>query len=206
MIHRIIKVSRYLLEWLDSIKDIIVCGTVLTKYAAPVAEGSTCTLSTPYRVLDELFSDASFSEKDSFVDVGCGRGRVLAYLINKKFPGKMTGVELNDDIATFASNWASKYSNIAIISGDAFALDYNNYSVIYMGQPFEPDLFYRFIEYLEKNLHHSVRLFYWVEQYSGGFLDNRKGWSLSKRDELIYSKGFFCCITPQRYSVWEYIP
>lgn len=206
IVNRAICLSRLAVNFRDSFIDKRICGVSLTKYAKSVNKGSTGSQSTPYLVLEDVFKGAEFKPSDSFIDVGCGRGRVLAYMVREKYPCKINGVELNQDVASFAQNWAKKYSQVNVICADAFSVDYNNYSIIYMGRPFEPELFYKFINYLESNLTHPVKLYYWVEQQSGPYLDGRKGWRRLKRKRLFWRKGYFIANTPQRYSIWTFTP
>lgn len=203
---RIVCLSRWAVNFRDSFVDKRICGVSLNKYTESVRKGSTGSQSTPYIVLQEIFKDVKFQPSDSFIDVGCGRGRVLAYMVRKKFPGKISGIELNEEVACFARDWARKYDNVNVISGDAFSLDYNSFSIIYMGRPFEPELFHRFIGHLETTLSHPVSLYYWVEQESGNYLDGRKGWKRLTRKRLFWRKGYFIANSPQRYSVWKFTP
>lgn len=55
--------------------------------------------ATPYEGLERLFSVYNLNEKDSFVDFGCGRGRV-SFFVHDRFNVPVRGVEANDK--TFA--------------------------------------------------------------------------------------------------------
>ncbi|MBR6385365.1 MAG: class I SAM-dependent methyltransferase [Ruminococcus sp.] len=208
-IRKFIRISREIVYFTDGIKDIKICGCSLVKYVPSLyrkSMGATGSQSTSYRILDEIFRGASFSENDNFIDVGCGKGRILAYMVGKghKFP--LNGVELNEDVAKYAQNWAARYNNINIINGSAFDLDYNKYTVLFMGRPFEPEMFYQFIDKLENELVHPIKLYYWVDQQSGDYLNDRKGWTMLKREKIFTKKGFFLAQVPQRYSIWTYDP
>ena len=192
----------------DLIWDMRICGTSLAKYVETEHRedmGATGSQSTRYWTLDEVFGEMP-SDTDSFIDVGCGKGRVLAYMIKRGFKGKITGVELNETVAEYAGSWSKKYDNITVIAGDAFALDYNDYTVLFMCRPFEPEFFAKFLEKLESELTHRIRLYYWVDQQSGYMLKDRPGWTMKKR-RIIYAKYFApLARTPQGYSVWDYNP
>ena len=193
----------------DGRKDKKTCGCSLVKYVPSLyreSMGATGSQSTCYWILDRIFKDSSFSESDTFIDVGCGKGRILAYMVYKGYPCSVTGVELNNDVAEFANKWAQKYDNVNIISGSAFDLDYNDYNVLFMGRPFEPEMFYKFIDKLEAELKHPIKLYYWVDQQSGNYLNDRKGWSMHKREKVFFLRGFFVAHCPQRYSIWTYMP
>lgn len=193
----------------DWFKDMKICGCSLVKYVPSLYRetmGATGSESTCYWALDRIFKEQSLDANDAFIDVGCGKGRVLAYLQNKKYPCSLTGIEYNKDVAAYAQKWAARYENINIIQGDAFALDYNAYTVLFLARPFETEAFQRFAAYIEKNLTHKIRFIYWFDIQSGGFLENRNGWKMIKREQFIKSHGLYMYRCPQRYTVWEYTP
>lgn len=138
--------------------------------------GATGSQSTGYWALDKIFEGEVFSEDDDFIDVGCGKGRILAYMLSKSYPCSLTGIELNEEVAAYAKKWAATYPQINIINGNAFDIDYNNYTVLFLGRPFETEMFHSFIDQLEEKLTHKIKIFYWCDIQSGEYLENRKGW------------------------------
>lgn len=196
-------------HFFDSIKDKKICGCSLVKYVPSLYRetmGATGSEATCYWALDKIFGDVILDKNDSFIDIGCGKGRVLAFMQKKGYPCKITGIELNKDVAEYAQKWASKYDNITILNGNAFELDYNDYSVLFMGRPFETETFYRFIDQLEEKLKRKIRLFYWWDTQSGAYLEKRKGWTMIRRDWIYKSHGLYMYHCPQRYTLWEYTP
>ena len=205
-VRKFIRISRKAVDFRDSFTDKRICGVSLTKYVPSIAQGSTGSQSSPYYALEAVYKGTDFKTEDSLIDVGCGKGRVFAFLIKKKCTWKLSGVELNKEVAEFTQSWTSKYPQIEVFCDDAFKLDYNEYTIIHMSRPFQPELFYKFIEMLESKLVHPIKLYYWVDQQSGDYLNDRKGWEMHKRDRIFFKKGFFVAMTPQRYSVWTYTP
>ncbi len=205
-VRKFIRISRKSVDFFDSFTDKRICGESLSKFVPSIAEGSTGSQSTPYLVLETIFKDAEFSEDDSFIDVGCGKGRILAFMIKKKYPCSLHGIEHNEEVAAYAQKWTQRYPQTELMCGDAFKLDYNAYTVIYMGRPFEPEMFYRFIDLIESQLTHPIKLYYWVDQQSGGYLNNRPGWEMHLRKKLFVRRGLFIAMTPQGYSIWTYTP
>lgn len=57
---------------------------------------------TPYIHLKRLFSQYPFNERDHFVDIGCGKGRVLAVAAKYKC-NKITGVDINERMYKIAN-------------------------------------------------------------------------------------------------------
>lgn len=201
----IIKVTHFF----DDRKDKKICGCSLVKYVPSLYRetmGATGSEATCYRALDKIFGDVILDKNDSFIDIGCGKGRVLAFMQRKGYPCKITGIELNKDVASYAQKWASRYDNITILNGNAFDLDYNDYSVLFLGRPFETETFCKFIDQLEDVLKRKVRLFYWWDMQSGAYLENRKGWTMIRRGFIYKSHGLYMYHCPQRYTLWEYTP
>ncbi|MBR4727222.1 MAG: class I SAM-dependent methyltransferase [Clostridia bacterium] len=209
LIRRLIHLSILLTQAIDAWKDRRICGCSLVKYVPSKyreSHGATGSRSTSYWALDQVIGDDDFSATDAFIDVGCGKGRVLAYMIGRGFPCALTGVELNPEVAAFAEAWAKEYDQITILNGDAFALDYNDFTVLFLGRPFEKETSERFIDQLEKKLTHAIRLYYWWDLKDSGYLENRAGWRMLRRGWVFNKRCFFMYSWPQRYTVWEYTP
>ena len=109
----------------------------------------------------------ALTENDSFLDVGCGKGRVLAYLVKIKAPCHITGIEISDEAGAVASEWTDLYDQVTVIRGDVFVQNLNDYTVFFLNRPFLPKTFMAFINKLEKELRHPIALLYWVDQQSG---------------------------------------
>lgn len=52
-------------------------GDVDTKYAH---QGAISSVNTNYMILHDIFKNVSVNKDDVFVDIGCGKGRLFAYL------------------------------------------------------------------------------------------------------------------------------
>lgn len=205
----ILKTSNKILDKFDAWHDKKICGFSLVKYVPSSfrdSKGATGSQATRYCVLDEIFNGEHFSDNDNFMDIGCGKARVIAYLIKNNFPGKLNGIELNEDVANLAKNWTKKYNDVSIIYGDAFEQNFNAYNIFFFGRPFETKFFEKFINKFEKELTHPVKVFYWVDQQSGNYLNDRTGWKLHKRSWIFKKHGFYVAYSPQRYSIWTYTP
>ena len=196
----------------DANIDRRITGRSLVKYVPSTDRndeegiGRTGSQSTPYMVLKRIFSHVELTENDSFLDVGCGKGRVLAYLVKIKAPCHITGIEISDEAGAVASEWSDLYDQVTVIRGDAFSLNYNDYNVFFFGRPFFPKTFLQFIEKFEKDVRHPITLLYWVDQQSGGYLKNRPGWTMTHREKIFKIHGLMMAGTPQGFSVWRYEP
>lgn len=207
MLNPVVVLSNRLSCRLDAARDRKISGKNLGEFVpTPFAKthGATGSQSAPYLGLDVVLEDLDLSPDDSFIDIGCGKGRVIAYLLKKGCTCKITGVEINPQVAFVARSWSSHIPNVEIIEGDAMRLDYNAYNVLFMYRPMETDTFKTFIEHLENTLTHKIKLYYYADMQSGYYLNERAGWKLIKREEIYRVCGYYIHKTPQRYSVWEY--
>ena len=122
-------ISRRLLRTVDGIIDQRICGQSLVKYVPSVYRddangvGMTGSQSTSYVILDRIFSHVSLTEEDSFLDVGCGKGRVLAFLLKEHAPCVLNGVEINEISGSVAVEWTARYEQVSVKIGDAFNMD-----------------------------------------------------------------------------------
>ncbi len=192
--------------------DMRICGQSLSEYIPSLYRddengvGMTGSQSTYYPILKKIFSNVVITEKDSFLDVGCGMGRVLAFCVREKYPCLINGIEINEVPGKIAQSWSKKYDNVHVTIGDAFKIDYNQYTVLFLGRPFLPVTFSEFIQYLESQLTHPIKFIYWVDQQSGHLLMNRAGWTLKRREKIKRIYGVKLPGNSQWYSIWEYDP
>ena len=88
------------LHLMDGLIDRRICGQSLVKYVPSVFRddangvGMTGSQSTSYIILNRVFSHVTLTPEDSFLDVGCGKGRVLAFLLKQHTPCPICGVEI----------------------------------------------------------------------------------------------------------------
>ena len=197
---------------MDEMLDKRICGESLVAYVPSIFRddkngvGGTGSQSTHYIALKRIFSHIQLSPSDTFLDVGCGKGRVLAFLIREKCPCQLYGIEINEEVGKIAAGWAKRYDQIHIAIGDALQLDYNPYTVFTLARPFLPKTFLSFLERFENTLTHPATLIYWVDQQSGYLLKNRPGWEMQMREKIDRLHGMRVYVWPQFYSIWKYDP
>lgn len=147
--------------------------------------GAYATQSTNYIWLDKMFQSKPLKKDAVFVDVGCGEGRVLTYLYNKGFRGKMTGIELDPDVAETARRRTARCPNITILNINALesAAVLEDATAIYLFNPFNEQVLTAFVELLERTCKHSVVVYYSNDLYRR-VLDKRNNWYILRRDIL----------------------
>ena len=196
----------------DLLIDKRVTGLDLTK-TVPVPNvyynkgiGMTESQPTKYLILKKVFSHIRLTESDTIIDVGCGKGRCIAYLISQRCPAQIYGIELSEEPGKIVIQWTKKYQNVHVTIGDAFSLNYNDYSVLYLSQPFFPKTFFKFVKLLEEQLKHPITFIYLFDHTSGGYLENRPGWNLQYREEFFKIHGLQVVGATRRFSIWTYTP
>ena len=144
----------YIVKIIDKIHDIRLIGFDLTNKREVEVEGAINYMPSRYWALDKIFKDAVFTPEDRFVDIGCGMGRVLAYLLEKNFPGHITGIEKDPYVADIARKWMEKYKDrqVELIEGNALEQQYDGYNIIYVFRPFSEEYFERLVFRLEAQL------------------------------------------------------
>lgn len=216
MNHFVEKVENYcsnkLWMMMDYFLDMRICGRSLVKYVPSIYRddrrgvGGTGSHSTHYAALEEIFADVRFSPEDRFLDVGCGKGRVLAFLIKQRCPCMIYGVEYNAEVGKIAAEWTKRYERVKVMIGDAFQIDYNSYTILGLARSFLPKTFLSFVETLEKTLTHPITLVSWYDQLDGHLLKDRPGWELQKSGVLDRIRGIKVDSCRQTYSIWVYDP
>lgn len=135
--------------------------------------------ATSYWMLDELFSAYEINKKDTFVDFGCGKGRLLFY-VHHYFHVPVVGIEMNEQLYREAlSNEASylqhkkrnqKPIRIELEFAERYQIEENE-GTFFLFNPFSLQIFARVVH----NILHSVEayprtvdiiLYYPDEEYS----------------------------------------
>ena len=205
-------VSNRLLEFQDGIIDRRVCGRSLVGIVPSYFHdeekgvGGTCSYSTHYAFLKYIFSHVSLRAEDALLDVGCGKGRVLAYLLREKCPCRLYGIEYNPEVAQVAAEWTRAYDQVTVLQGDALTLDYDPYTVFTLARPFLAVTFLTFIERVEQTVTHPVHLVYWYDQANIWMLKKRPGWTLECGKRVARIHGLLLAYEPQTFTVWTYDP
>ena len=209
----VVRVCRQLLLFNDWILDRRICGVGLGKIIMDMSGdeenqiGGTGTESSPYIYLKHIFSHVTLQASDRILDVGCGKGRVFAFLIKEKCPCSIDGVEHNEPIAKIAEKWTAKYPQVRVITGDAFLQDFNKYTVLTLSRPFFVNTYCAFVEKLEETLVHPVTLLSWHEDPRvRDFIKVRPGWHMEYHEFTVRVHGLYLRNSPQPFSIYTYDP
>lgn len=134
-------------------------GDLATRYADL---GAYDTTNTPYLALSLLFSGEKITADDVLVDVGCGKGRVINWWLNKGISNAIIGLELDPDVAARTRDRLQRYPNVTIISGDAVENLPAAGTLFLVANPFDRKVVERFKErVLELQRPDRTRIFYY---------------------------------------------
>lgn len=153
-----------------------------------------------------MFKDIDINDDTRFIDVGCGKGRVVNFVhcLNKNC--QAYGIELNPDVANYAKGWADRKENVNIINGDAFNINCDDYDVFYFNRPFMEETFKQFAEKMVNEIKHPVTVICYADTYMSKYLKDKPNWNRVKRG-ILYKKGIlFYTFYPQIYSILKFEP
>lgn len=191
--------------------DLATCGISLAdeRETRFMVQGAHDASPTFYFVLEELFGHFSFTEHSHLLDVGCSTGRVLAHFLRMGYPGEVTGVELDPELAGIAASWSKDKPNVHVVQGSALDLDLNRYTDLYLFNPFAPWVLQKFLAAIEQQVCHPITVVHMADNGDTWQYVGRQGWT-EKASGTIESfrnaRGYpiKAYDNPQHYSVWHY--
>lgn len=124
-------------------------GTVSTPFEHL---GAFDTANSDYDDLPTLFSAADVTNDDVIVDVGCGKGRVINWLLSAYPNNELRGIELDPDVCTKTSKRLQRFKNVEIICGDGPSLLPRDATVFYLFNPFDEPVVRRFADAVVSNV------------------------------------------------------
>jgi SAM-dependent methyltransferase len=142
-------------------------GTVRSRYEHLGAFHAT---NSPYEDLDRVFADVVVSPSDVIVDVGCGKGRSLNWLLDRFPRNRIYGIELDSELCKGTARRLSRRPNVTVVCGDATALIPPEARVFYLFNPFDGTVMSRFASALLERGSPAT-----VVYYNAKFLDVFEG-------------------------------
>lgn len=130
--------------WNDLRSGMILSGSIPSKHKH---SGAIETTNSEYEVLEKIFS-GQITRQSVLVDIGCGKGRVINYWLQRGLTNRIYGIELDRNIAARTAKRFSKHSNVSILTGDAVGHIPPDGTIFYMYNPFDA----RNVMRLEKRL------------------------------------------------------
>ena len=163
--------------------------------------GAYPTMSADYGAVEMMFKKFPLSEKDVFVDVGCGFGRVISWLLLGKCPcRKYYGVELDPDVAAVAKKRFVDYPQVSILTGNVLDVLPSDGTVFWLYNPFDVCVLDAFLSKLETGRETPAWVMYYCD-YRAFALEGRRNWTRLLKDAW--------CDPPDKplpWSIWQYQP
>jgi SAM-dependent methyltransferase len=133
---------------------------------------------TFYGVLKQMVDYLKLKEKDVFVDLGCGKGRVVFWVALQKIK-KAVGVEINKNLIEIARDNLLKLklrnSPIDFVQADVVNFDLREGTVFFMFNPFGLETLEKVVNNIKDSLTtnpRKIRIIYYGPMY-GNFLDKQ---------------------------------
>lgn len=171
--------------WLyGRIMDLRLAGRSLDRTVFNSGKGAFPVQSISYPYIRALERRLCVGPDDVFVDVGCAWGRLLGYVRSHKKVKQLIGVELNPEVASRARKIFQNDARVKIVSGDILEHFPREGTVFYLFNPFDEEIFAKFIATVEANIRHPIKLLY-LHPTCRAVLDaGRPGWSLVREEKI----------------------
>ncbi|QYG94254.1 methyltransferase domain-containing protein [Iamia sp. SCSIO 61187] len=101
--------------------------------AVPGRHGDTN--NSDHKVLQAVF-DQRVRPGDVIIDVGCGRGRVLAHLLRNHPGHRVVGIEIDHELAATTARRFADEALCEVIAGDAVAVLPDDATLLFLFNPF----------------------------------------------------------------------
>jgi SAM-dependent methyltransferase len=146
----------------------LLAGTIRSRYPDL---GAFHVSNSEYDDLPHLFGAAAVGADDVIVDVGCGKGRVLNWLLTHHRTNRIVGIELDPDVCAAVKRRLRRHSNVEVLCGDATELIPPEGTLFYLFNPFAEHMVRRFADALagQVNEPSRVRIVYYHAKYGDVF-------------------------------------
>lgn len=168
----------------NNLLDIFYLGEPLGKLIGSIRTDAYRTESSSYYMLNKIFANIEIKPDDVLLDVGCGHGRVIAWWLRQGWKNKIYGIELNELVAQAAAKRFAKYLNVKIISGDVLTNYPQGATLVYLFNPFDNAMTYKFVQMLNHIPNNNTTVIYHNCLYLENFT-NDQNWSVMYRENNI---------------------
>lgn len=199
--------GRLIANLYDFLLDLLYCGHFLQKNVDQKIKttGYTSSQSCRYFIIESIFKNLSLHSEGNFLEVGCGQGRVLAFLKQKKTKWQLTGIESNPLALKICHQWADN-TEITILEKDVFTHNISDYNIFFIGHPFDDNSLSHFIKKIENEVVKKVIVILVLDIKLGNYISQRKGWSISQRETIHSYHNLPILPQKNRYTIYHYSP
>jgi SAM-dependent methyltransferase len=177
MLNRVLRLARNL--WLDlRTSGAVLGGAEQTRF---LHKGAANPSNSDYGDLSRLLP-ALLRPEDIVVDVGCGKGRVLAWGASR-FRNRFIGVELDPDLAAATAKRLARYTTVEVRAADVREAFPAEGTFFYLFCPFGPEVTAQFRDLLWAQGKPEARILYVGPQYLHVFQEDPR-WQIEPLDHL----------------------
>ncbi|HZQ82817.1 MAG TPA: class I SAM-dependent methyltransferase [Gaiellaceae bacterium] len=133
-------------------------GTIRTRYSHL---GARHAVNSDYGDLSILFAAADVQPRDVIVDVGCGKGRSLNWLLAHHPQNTLIGIELDPKICADTAKRLRRQRQVTIRCGDATGLLPPEGTLFYLFNPFDETVMARFRDAVAAEPRQRARIVYY---------------------------------------------
>lgn len=144
-------------------------GTIRSRYEHL---GAFHVANSDYDDLPALFRAAEIAPDDVVVDVGCGKGRVINWLLMHYPANAVYGIEIDPEVCAETARRLRRYANVEIVCGDATTMLPTDGTVFYLFNPFDEHVLRRFADAFLAGRASGRRVVYYNCRYVDVFLDD----------------------------------
>jgi len=133
-------------------------GTIRTRHEHL---GARHAVNSDYRDLAIVFAAADVQPEDVIVDVGCGKGRSLNWLLAHHPDNRLIGIELDPEICARTARRLRRHRQVTIRCGDATSLLPPEGTLFYLFNPFDAAVTARFRDAVAASGRDRARIVYY---------------------------------------------
>jgi SAM-dependent methyltransferase len=118
-------------------------GTIRSRYEHL---GAFHVANSDYDDLPLLFAAAQVAPEDILVDVGCGKGRVINWLLRNHPANTIYGIELDPEVCASTTRRLRRFEQVQILCGDATTMLPSDGTIFFLFNPFDEHVLRRFAD------------------------------------------------------------
>ncbi|HTC16681.1 MAG TPA: class I SAM-dependent methyltransferase [Steroidobacteraceae bacterium] len=121
---------------------------------------ATDVANSDYLAMAEVFGRIAIADDDVIVDVGCGKGRVINFLLSRGIKCEIIGIEIDPEVARVTARRLRHYRNVSIVAGSVIDRWPEHATIFYAYNPFDAPVVERFCDLLAAHTRPFVVLYY----------------------------------------------
>ena len=131
--------------------------------------GASNVVNSNYLDLPAMF-EGRINVDDIIVEVGCGRGRVINWLLWRRIDNQIIGIELDPEVAQRTAHRLRRHQQVSIVTGDVVEVLPAEGTIFYLYNPFDRSVVERFRDRLIDVIDHRCQILYYNSEHLEAFV------------------------------------